>query len=148
MDLNNKLDIVLITYNRKEFLEETFGQIFAQDSPIKDFDITILDNHSTDGTSEFIQEYCLKHPNIKHIRNKVNIGGNANIAKALVEIPTKEYVWVLCDNDSYDWSAWNEIEQAVKDNYDVIMTRKCKTTPAGIFMKRLLFLRAFTKLLT
>ena len=60
MNLKDKLDIVLITYNRKNCLQKTFEQIFAENSPIKDFDITILNNASTDGTSEFIEKYC-KH---------------------------------------------------------------------------------------
>ena len=133
MNLKEKLDIVLITYNRKEYLENTFEQIFAENSPIKDLDITVLDNCSTDGTSELIELYSQKFPNIKHVIKKVNIGGCANIAKAIVEIPTKDYAWVICDNDTFYWQSWNEIEQAITDRYNIIMTRNCKNTPSGLF---------------
>ena len=133
MTLKDKLDIVLITYNRKTCLGKTFEQIFGKDSPIKDFDITILDNASTDGTSELVEKYCKNFPNIKHIINHVNIGGCPNIAKALVETPNKPYVWVLCDNDDFDFSVWNEIESAINNDYDVIYTRNCPKTPAGMF---------------
>ena len=131
--MKDKIDIVIITYNRKNLLKQTFEQIFSKNSPIKDFDITVLDNSSNDGTSELIDEYCAEHSNLKHIINSKNIGGNPNIAKALVEVPQKEYVWVLCDNDSYDWTAWNEIERAVLENNDAIFTRHCNNTPAEIF---------------
>ncbi len=133
MNLKDKLDIVLITYNRKNCLQKTFEQIFAKNSPIKDFKITILNNASTDGTSELIEEYCKIFPNIKHIINKVNIGGCANIAKALIEIPQKKYVWVLCDNDDFDYSVWEEIEIAAENDYDIIYTRNCPNTPAEMF---------------
>ncbi len=133
MSLKDKLDIVLITYNRKELLEKTLVQVFAPNSPIKDFDITILNNASTDGTTELINEYCYKYQNIKHIINRKNIGGCANIAKALVEVPLKQYVWVLCDNDSYDWSVWNEIKKAADENYDLIYTRTCNNSVSDIF---------------
>lgn len=131
--MREKIDVVLITYNRKEFLNRTLEQILAENSPVKDFDITILNNASTDGTTELIDEYCKKHLNIKHIINNKNIGGNPNIAKALVEVPTKEYVWVLCDNDSYDWTCWDEVKNAVNQKYDAIFTRNCKNHPAEIF---------------
>jgi len=65
MKINNNLDIFLITYNRKEQLEGTFKQILAKNSPIKDIPITILDNCSTDGTSQLCEEYAKQYPNIK-----------------------------------------------------------------------------------
>jgi len=131
--IKDKLDIVLITYNRKEYLKSTLDEVFSADSPVKDFDITVLDNSSTDGSSELIQEYCDRYSNLKHIVNPKNIGGCANIAKALVEIPSKKYVWVLCDNDNYDWTVWNEIEKAISEDYDVIMTRQCDNNVSQIF---------------
>ena len=74
--------------------------------------ITILDNASTDGTSDLIKEYFKKFPNIVHIRHNRNIGGNANIVRAF-ESATKEYLWILCDDDFYCWDYWNELEQAI-----------------------------------
>ena len=81
--LKDTLEIILITYNRKPFLQNTFKQLLAETSPVKDLDITVLDNCSTDGTSDYLKELCSKHPNIKHVRHNRNIGGNANIARAI-----------------------------------------------------------------
>lgn len=133
--IKTKLDIVLITFNRKPFLKETLDVLLSESSPINDFDITILDNASTDGTGELIKEYLLKYSNLKYIKNTKNIGGCANIAKALVEVPQKEYVWVLCDNDTYDWDAWKDVECGIEQNFDVVMTRKCSQNWADIFYK-------------
>lgn len=133
MSLKDRLDIVLVTYNRKDFLAKTLEQIFSDNSPIKNLDITILNNNSTDGSTELINEYCQRFPNINHIINKINIGGNANIAKAFAEHMDKDYIWILCDNDTYDWTTWNEIENAINDNYDVIVTRNCKNKSSEIF---------------
>ena len=133
MNVKDKLDIVLITYNRKDFLEKTFQQIFAENSPIKDFDITVLNNASTDGTDDLISEYCSKYSNLKHIKNKYNIGGCPNIVKAYTEYTNKDYVWLLCDNDTYDWNSWNEVEKAIESGFDCILTKSCKNTDSEIF---------------
>lgn len=121
MRLQERFEILLPTYNRKECLLRTFKQILSDNSPVKDVNITVLDNKSTDGTSELIQDLAKTHKNIKHIINKNNIGGNANIAQAFV-LAEKEYFWVICDDDDYDFSAWNEIETAMDKKYGLILT--------------------------
>lgn len=117
--IENKLEVFLITYNRRELLKDTLKKILAEGSPIKNCALSILDNCSTDGTSEFLQELLKKHPNITHIRNKKNIGGNANALHAY-ELASKEYTWLLCDDDSYDFSSWTEVEQAINEKADII----------------------------
>lgn len=117
----SKLEIILVTYNRRRHLQNTFNQIFAENSPIRNLSITILDNKSDDGTRELIEEYIQKFPNIKHIINDYNIGGNANIARAF-EIAKSEYVWILCDDDEFDFTHWNEAEKAMNEGYDAIVT--------------------------
>lgn len=120
--LKEKIQIMLITYNRKRKLKYNLDSILADDSPIKTFGITILDNASCDGTSELIEEYCKKHPNLKHIKHSINIGGNANISRAyeMGASSGKDYVWVLCDDDRYDFSNWFEVEHLAKENTDII----------------------------
>lgn len=122
MSIKQKLAIYLITYNRKKKLRETLDTILAPDSPIRDFGITILDNASTDGSSELIDLYCQKYSNLTHIRYNINIGGNANACRAF-EIGAscgKEYMWVLCDDDKYDFSNWKEVENKVNGINDII----------------------------
>lgn len=119
MTLNDKLEIFLVTYNRRKDLKRTLDSLLAESSPIRTLDVTILDNKSTDGTSELIKEYCAKYPNLKHIRHNRNIGGNANMAGAF-ENTTREYIWILCDNDFYCWDSWEEVEQAIEEKADGI----------------------------
>lgn len=132
MTLKDKLEIILITCDRKTSLKETLNEILDESSPVKDFSITILNNNSTDGTTELLEDYAKKYPNLKHICHKKNIGGNANIVRAF-ETATKDYLWLLADNDHYDWSSWDEIETAIDQNYDGIITLKGKNIPSNIF---------------
>ena len=119
MSVKDKLQIILITFNREKFLSETLASLFCDASPVKDFDITILDNHSTDGTSLLVKRHQSSHHNLQYVCHNRNIGGNANIARAF-EIATREYLWVICDDDEYDWSAWDGVEDAIAENKKLI----------------------------
>lgn len=133
MTVKDDLDILLITYNRKEKLKNMLSCIFADNSPIKKCSITFLDNCSTDGTSEMLSEYAQKYSNVTHIRHKHNIGGNANIVRALETVDTsKKYFWILCDDDYLDWTHWNKIEKALEsESYDIINMYSNITLPTG-----------------
>lgn len=123
INLNDILEIILITYNRKQYLENTLKQILAPNSPLANLDITILNNKSTDGTFELVEEYSKRYNNIKQVVNNRNIGGNANIARAF-EFAKKKYLWVLCDDDNYDFTHFDEVVDAIKNNKDIILTSK------------------------
>ncbi len=135
--LNNKLEIFLITFNRASKLENTLKQLLDISSPIKDFSITIIDNNSNDNTSLVVQKYQSQHNNIQYIKNKYNIGGNANIVKAFYKA-TKEYVWILADNDDYSWENWNQVEKEINNQADaiVVATYECpKFDIAQLFLQ-------------
>ncbi len=147
------LEILIPTYNRKPYIERTLKQLTAKDSPVRNLKITVLDNASTDGSSEIIESFTHKHSNIKHIRHPKNIGGNANITRCF-ELAKAPYVWVVCDDDAFKWGAWPEIENAMRTNeYDVLITskynlkgtnniarifRQCTFVPSGIYRTSLL----------
>lgn len=119
MSIKNKLQIILITYNREKHVKKTFEQLFAENSPIKDYELLVLDNNSTDGTEKFVKQFRQQHKNIKYSKNRYNVGLSGNIAKAM-EIADKEYVWIICDDDNYDFSNWSEVESAIENEEDAI----------------------------
>lgn len=143
--LETNLEILIPTYNRKEHLTRTLTQLTAPESPVRQLSITVLDNASTDGSSGVIDEFAAKFPNIAHIRHRKNIGGNGNIARAF-ELARAPYVWVVCDDDSFRWEAWHEIENALRtDRYDILLTRKDDlkgTSDVAKIIRQLTFLPA------
>ena len=117
------LDIFLITFNRAKALDRTLEQLLDDKSPIKDFEINIIDNNSSDNTSLIVQKWQKNHPNLKYAKNKYNIGGNANIARTF-EYGEKKYIWILCDDDYYNWDSWDEVENAIHNDKDAIVVAK------------------------
>jgi glycosyltransferase involved in cell wall biosynthesis len=114
----NKLEIILITYNRDFFLERTLSQFLK--SPFKKCKFTILDNCSTDTTPEISQKYKKLFPDMHIVRHKKNIGGAINYLRA-VEIAEAEYTWIICDDDLYDFSFCDDIIEVIeKGSHDLI----------------------------
>ena len=146
--IQDQLEILIPTYNRKPHITRTLTQLTAPQSPVRNCSITVLDNASEDGSSEVIADFAARFPNVTHIRHPKNIGGNANITRAY-ELARKPYVWVVCDDDSFRWEAWEEIQTALQTGeYDLLLTRKddlkgssniarifrqCTFVPAGIY---------------
>ena len=113
--IEENLEILIPTYNRKQFIEMTLNNLLESDSPVRSCSITVLDNASDDGASEVIAGFAKNYGNVKHIRHARNIGGNANIVRAY-ELAKAPYVWVVCDDDSFNALKTNE--------YDLLLTRK------------------------
>jgi len=118
MMIEDKLEIVLITYNRYKDLDNTLKQFLY--SPFSKCKITILDNCSDDKTPEICGKYQKLYPKMDIIRHKKNIGGNANILRA-VETSNSLYTWVICDDDTYDFSECKDIINAIdSEKFDLI----------------------------
>lgn len=116
------IDIFLVTYNRSKQLERTLTAFFAPNSPIKDYDLNVVDNCSTDETTSVLEKFSKIYKNLNVVRNPVNIGGVANINRAYERSLEKDgkYVWVLCDDDLLDFEGWGEVENAIKNEADLI----------------------------
>ena len=141
INLKNTLEIILVTYNRKKHLKHTLDMLLDEKSPVRNLDFTILDNASTDGSGELIESYKIKFPNIKHIRRPRNIGANGNIANAF-SIVNKKYYWIICDDDIFDFTVWQEVEDALTKNYDIVMLNPSNII-GNITLPRLLHATSF-----
>lgn len=102
------LDICIITYNRASFLEATISKFL--NSPFKNCRIIIIDNCSTDNTKAIVEKYADK---VEFHCNRFNIGGNANILRAF-EYGTSPYVWIIGDDDDYDFEYTEDLNQVLK----------------------------------
>lgn len=88
------LTIAIPTYNRPEQIQKQVRRILPQLSSA--IILNIYDNHSQKPVVDLFTEEEKKHFTI--IRNPVNIGGDANIARCF-EYCTTKWLWILSDDD-------------------------------------------------
>lgn len=121
MEIKENLQILIITYNRVHKLERTLKSLLDQSSPIREVPIVVIDNASTDGTKALCERYANQYNNVSYQRNRRNVGLSGNICRAF-EFADKKYMWVIADDDTFNFEAWPEIEQAMQEDYDLILT--------------------------
>lgn len=95
--MDNGVVAVVVTYNRKALLKECVNALLKQTYPLDH--IIIIDNHSTDGTGDYIQSY-LKSGLIDYEYMEQNIGGAGGFNQGIKEAAkyTSEYIWLMDDD--------------------------------------------------
>lgn len=114
------LTIAIPTYNRQQLLKEQIAALLPQLSD--QVKALILDNHSEPSVSFCLGELC--GDRIEIVRNRVNIGGDANICRCF-ELCETEWLWVLSDDDRIKEDAVSCVLERIAANRDrVFITYK------------------------
>jgi len=74
----------------------------------------ILDNASTDDTQQIVASAQQRWPGLTYHRNGSNIGGNANILRA-VEVSSSEYSWIIGDDDAWLLQDISELARVLRE---------------------------------
>ncbi len=85
--------VVIVTYNRVELLKECLACVCGQTIPFSR--VIVVDNHSTDGTAEFLAA----REDLDVIREQENLGGAGGFYDGLQCASQGEYDWVLIIDD-------------------------------------------------
>ncbi len=101
------ISVIIPNWNGKHFLAECMDSLKEQ--TFRDFETILVDNGSTDGSAEFVEERYGKF--VRIIRNKKNLGftGGNNVG---IRAARGEYI-VLLNNDTWAPPTWlNELVKA------------------------------------
>ena len=110
------------TYNRKHYLIKALDSVKNQDYP--NIEIIISDNHSTDGTEEFIKELLGENnSNIKYLRLKENVGAKKNWENCICNASGK-YMLMLSDDDILEPDAITNLVNALSDDSVLVIGNK------------------------
>jgi glycosyltransferase involved in cell wall biosynthesis len=90
------VSILVPTYNRAATLRQTLDSVFSQS--VQDFEIVLVDDASTDSTSELLASYS--DPRLRVYRNETNLGQAGNAARCL-SLATAPFVHYLYSDDFF-----------------------------------------------
>ena len=92
------VSVVTPVYNEAGHLAECIESVMAQ--TYQNWDYTILDNCSTDGTAEIARRYAAKDPRIRLVQNKEHLLATPNFNVALRQIsPDSKYCKIVLGDD-------------------------------------------------
>ena len=102
---------VVVTYNRKELLVENIECLIAQ-KPYAPA-ILVIDNHSTDGTREYISQY-IEDRSVEYIDTGANLGGAGGFSFGLKYAAEQgyDYIWLMDDDSMPKPTALKELVKA------------------------------------
>ncbi len=108
------ISIVLITYNRPEYLKFAIEGILNQ--TYEDFELVVMDNGSDSSTAELLNSY--KDKRIKLVRNDVN---SRLFANQSFQYTNREYLLITHDDDIMKPNFLSRmLEEIVKGDYDLL----------------------------
>ena len=108
-----RIAAAVVTYNRKELLAECVGALLEQTYPV---DILIIDNASTDGTRQELEELICQGK-VQYINTGANLGGAGGFHVAVKEAVSRkyDYIWLMDDDTIPEKDALSALVQALKD---------------------------------
>lgn len=114
------LSTIIPVYNTKLYLNKAVDSIIAQQMPVGEHEIILVDDGSTDGSSAVCDEYASRHPNLVRVIHKRN-GGVSSARNSGIAEAKGQYVHFM---DSDDWlipGAYNYIlDNYFDDKFDYI----------------------------
>ena len=105
------VSIIIPTFNRKNELDFAISSVMSQS--YRNWELIIVDNHSTDGTSELIAE--LDSEKVKHIKIN-NYGIIAASRNKGIEMAKGDYIAFLDSDDYWNSSKLEKQINFMKDN--------------------------------
>ena len=111
-----KVSVVTPNYNGLKFLNNYFETLLIQSRFIEE--IIIIDNASTDGSIEIIEEFIgsANYPiDIKLIRNEENLGFAPAVNQGIRQAKC-EYIYSVNNDVELEWNALDEIIKAMEES--------------------------------
>lgn len=101
-----KVSVIIPNFNHSSFLEQRLDSVLNQ--TVQDIEVILLDDASTDGSTNILEAYK-NHPLVSHlIVNKTNSGSPFKQWKRGLEFAKGEYIWIA-ESDDYCSSNFLEV---------------------------------------
>lgn len=118
----NQLTVVIPTFNRLGLLQQSIKSL--EDQTIKGFNLLILDNSSSDGTSTYLRNLTSISFQIELVLREQNIGYFQNLLDGIKQVRTK-YITFLSDDNVYLPDCLETLLFAINEEEDIRVVIGC-----------------------
>lgn len=109
------LSIIVPAYNAENTIKQSINNLLDNDC----FEIIIIENGSTDKTTDVVEEVVDKHSNVKLLHSTPGVSNARNCG---IELASGDYIAFLDADDYYEVNTLIEFySRAKKDGYDILM---------------------------
>lgn len=119
-----RVSVYMPTHNRLDLLRRAVSSVLAQS--MADFELIIVNDQSSDGTADYLDELAASNPRVRVLHNASNLGACASRNRAIA-VARGEYVTGLDDDDFFlperlaaflrCWMVTERLEPALKGLY-------------------------------
>lgn len=93
----SKTSVVIPTFNRREWLAHALASVISQ--TVRAHEIIIVDDGSTDGTSEILDEFVRQHPDMRILVVRQDNRGPSSARNAGMKLASGDFIAFLDDDD-------------------------------------------------
>lgn len=116
--LNDKVCVLMSTYNGERYLQEQINSILKQSVPVE---LYIRDDGSNDQTVNIIEDYIIHYPNVHFIEDNRNLG------------PAVSFMTMLYQINGYSYYAFADQDDIWKVDKLKVGIERCKNTKASLY---------------
>ena len=113
------VSVIIPNYNHAPYLKQRIDSVFNQ--TYQDFELILLDDCSTDGSSQILQEYE-NHPKVSALKfNKENSGSPFKQWSKGIEIAKGEYIWIAESDDTCGTLFLERLISKICENKNIVL---------------------------
>jgi glycosyltransferase involved in cell wall biosynthesis len=115
---NTSFSVIVPVFNVKDYVDKALDSIFAQD--YDNFEVIIVDDASTDGSTEKIEGYIarINDKRIKFIKCETN-RGLSTVREEGLKFAENEWILFLDSDDWYNEGLFKKLNEVVQNNPDI-----------------------------
>lgn len=116
-----RFSFVTCTYNRAECLAKTLQSLVEQDFDPHDFQIVVINNNSTDSTSDVCDNFASRHPNLNIEHHKEPNQGLSFALNRGISEAKGDYIIYVDDDETIDRQHLTRLEKHLNDRPEILL---------------------------
>lgn len=140
MSTSPDITVIIPAYNALPYLHRGLESIVAQTLGVERLEVVVVDDGSTDGTGEALDDWAARYPDLFQVVHAPASGGPAGPRNTGLDLAHGRYVFFLDADDFLGEEALERLLAAAEDNgSDIVLGRMASTTgravPASMFRR-------------